>query len=143
MLKADLLEPELKQWCAELISAQDVKDDWFRIRIGRLVCDAQANLATRLSGILAAEKNQDKIFALLTNEADHASEGLCNANLKEAEDNFTSINSMLSEDTYKGGAWHDGVNRQSAGWGMRFILIARPMAGLRAAAQPSRSRDCH
>jgi len=98
MLKADLLQPELKQWCGELISAQDVKDDWFRIRIGRLVCDAQANLATRLSGILAAEKNQDKIFALLTNEADHASEGLCNANLKEAEDNSSAVPSDF-EDT--------------------------------------------
>ena len=41
----------------------------------------------RVSGLCAAEKHQDKNFATLTNEIDQALEGLCNAHIKEAEDN--------------------------------------------------------
>jgi len=40
-----------------------------------------------VSGLCAAEKHQDKNFATLTNEIDQALEGLCNAHIKEAEDN--------------------------------------------------------
>lgn len=58
----------------ELVSRDAVSKDWFSI--GRQVRDRLQNIPVRVASLCAAEKNPDKIFALLTKEIDQALEGL-------------------------------------------------------------------
>jgi phage terminase Nu1 subunit (DNA packaging protein) len=57
-----------------LVSREAVERAWFTQ--GRQVRDALENIPARLAGLLAAEKNQDKCFALLQKEIRQALEGL-------------------------------------------------------------------
>jgi phage terminase Nu1 subunit (DNA packaging protein) len=58
----------------ELVSREAVSKDWFSI--GRAVRDRMQNIPVRVAPLCAAEKNPDKIFAMLQKEIDQALEGL-------------------------------------------------------------------
>jgi NADPH:quinone reductase-like Zn-dependent oxidoreductase len=57
---------KLKRSAGQLVPLEQVKADWFRV--SRQVRDSLLNLPSRLSGIFAAEPNQNKIFAMFTRE---------------------------------------------------------------------------
>jgi phage terminase Nu1 subunit (DNA packaging protein) len=84
-LKADLLELEFRQKKGELI-LKDVADRCV-FASSRATRTNLHNIAPRVAGVLAAEKDQHKIFELLTRELDLALEDLCNENLDAQEIN--------------------------------------------------------
>jgi len=56
----------LQKIAGELVPVDRVRKDWFEA--GRRVRDGLLNLPSRLSGVFAAESDQDKIFNLFTKE---------------------------------------------------------------------------
>lgn len=66
LAQAEREELKNKELAGELVRREVVEKELFRI--GREVRDGLENLPARLSGILAAESNQDQIFAILTKE---------------------------------------------------------------------------
>jgi len=61
----------------ELIEREAVEKEWFRI--GRQIRDSMNNLPLRLAAVLAVEREQDKIFAILNKELQQCLEGLSQA----------------------------------------------------------------
>lgn len=57
---------KLQRIAGELVPVDQVQKDWFAC--GRRVRDGLLNLPSRLSGVFAAESNQEKIFAFFTKE---------------------------------------------------------------------------
>ena len=58
----------------ELVSRSEIEAQWFKV--GRQVRDALMNIPARVAGLVAAEKKQDKCFAILEKEIRQALEGL-------------------------------------------------------------------
>lgn len=67
---------ELRQKSGELVSRAAVEQEWFQV--ARNTRDNLQNIPPRVAGLLAAERNQDKIFQLLTREINQCLEGLSN-----------------------------------------------------------------
>ena len=58
----------------KLVYREAVEKEMFRL--ARTVRDALENIPARIAGVLAAERNQEKCFALLQSEIQQALEGL-------------------------------------------------------------------
>lgn len=58
----------------ELVDAKAVASEWFKV--ARQTRDAMLNIPARISAQLAAEKKQEKCFAILQKEIQQALEGL-------------------------------------------------------------------
>jgi phage terminase Nu1 subunit (DNA packaging protein) len=71
-----LREVELAEKNGELIRREAVEREWFKL--GREVRDALLNIPARLAGIVSAEKNQDKCYALIERELVQCLEALSN-----------------------------------------------------------------
>jgi hypothetical protein len=71
-----LREIELQEKNGELVCRDVVEREWFKIE--RQVRDVLLNIPTRLSGILAAERSQDRCFSILERELLQALESLTN-----------------------------------------------------------------
>ena len=69
-----LRQLELRQKESELISRAAVEAEWFTI--ARTMIDNLANVASRCAGLVAAEKSQDRCYAILSAEIHHTLEGL-------------------------------------------------------------------
>lgn len=65
-LENEMRQIRLQKLAGELVPVDRVAKDWFEV--SRRVRDALLNLPSRLSGPFAAESNQEKIFALFTEE---------------------------------------------------------------------------
>ena len=59
-------EIKLRKVAGELVQVDRVRADWFQV--GRTIRDALLNLPSRLSGVFAAENNQEKIFKSFSEE---------------------------------------------------------------------------
>ncbi len=76
---ASLRELELQLRMGELTSVDAVRERAFKI--GRIVRDRMQSIPDRVAGIIAAEKDQDKIYEILTKEIHNALEALANGGL--------------------------------------------------------------
>lgn len=65
-LKADLLQLQVKERTGELVEKAEVEREQFTLY--RRVRDGLQNIPSRVSGIVAAELDQAKIFQILTKE---------------------------------------------------------------------------
>lgn len=75
-VQTQIRQVELRQKSGELIRREAAEQ--FLFTSARASRDNLQNIPPRVSGVLAAERNQDKIFALLSKEIDLALEGLAN-----------------------------------------------------------------
>lgn len=74
MFKANITELEYKRQMGELIPADEVDKEWFRL--ARLVRDGMLNIPARIADQLAAETDQRKIHDLLEMEIYQALEAV-------------------------------------------------------------------
>lgn len=58
----------------ELISRDEAQKEWFKL--GRQVRDGLSNVPSRIAGLVASEKSQEKCFAIIEREIRQALEGL-------------------------------------------------------------------
>jgi hypothetical protein len=65
-LENEMREIKLRRIAGELVPVDRVQKDW--LECGRRVRDALLNLPSRLSGVFAAESNQEEIFDSFTKE---------------------------------------------------------------------------
>lgn len=65
-LENEMRQIKLQRIAGELVPVDRVQKDWFEV--SRRVRDALLNLPSRLSGVFAAEANQEKIFESFTKE---------------------------------------------------------------------------
>lgn len=65
-LENEMRSLKLKRIAGELVPVERVQKDWFEA--GRRVRDGLMNLPSRLSGVFAAETNQEKVFEQFTKE---------------------------------------------------------------------------
>ena len=65
-LENEMRQIKLQRISGELVPVDRVQKDWFEM--ARRVRDGLLNLPSRLSGVFAAESNQEKIFELFTKE---------------------------------------------------------------------------
>jgi phage terminase Nu1 subunit (DNA packaging protein) len=63
-----------KKLQGELISKELVEREWFKL--SRQVRDGLENIASRIAGLVAAERKQDKCFEIIDREIRQALEGL-------------------------------------------------------------------
>jgi len=63
-----------RKMTGELVSREAITKEWFTL--SRQVRDALVNIPARIAGLVAAEKNQDKCFAIIEREIRQALEGL-------------------------------------------------------------------
>jgi hypothetical protein len=85
-------ELDLRQRSGELVLREAVERGFFSL--ARSVRDSLQNLPPRVSGLCAAERNQGKIFVLLTREIDQCLEGLTNGYLRHPLPNSRTLDEM-------------------------------------------------
>jgi hypothetical protein len=72
--QADLAELKVRVRSGELVSRDATEKAWFTL--ARTTRDNFQNLPARTAGLVAAEKNQDACFAILSTEVNQILEGL-------------------------------------------------------------------
>lgn len=65
-VQTKIREVELREKCGDLIAKSTVESKWFTL--GREVRDTLSNLAPRIAGLVAAERNQEKCFTIIDTE---------------------------------------------------------------------------